>query len=275
VARVTRLVLLSSGGATARALSHLLVEDGIRSSILTMSPPAPSRATRSLFRYVVARARSRLGAVEALRRWRQSRLPPFAAPDVFIGACNSARMVATLVATRPDFILMMGGGLLSPEVIRTARHGVLNAHPGLLPYIRGVDVIRHAVLRGVPIGVTLHYIDEGIDTGRLIRRWLVPVHDGDDWAGIAARADQLSTQAMRWAAHRVVAEGALPSQPQHERFPLCRRLPEAQAREADRRIAGGEAKRLYEQARATGDVADGGELCRLGREPGSRHVANL
>jgi len=272
VAHVTRIVLLSSGGVTARALSRMLVEDGIPSSILTMSPPAPSRAKRSLLRYVVARARSRLGAVEALRRWRQSRRPPFAAPDVFIGPCNGARMVATLVATRPDWILMMGGGLLNQAVIRTARHGVLNAHPGLLPYIRGVDVIRHAVLRGVPIGVTLHFIDEGIDTGRMIRRWLVPVHDGDGWAAVAARADQLSTLAMRWAAHRVVAEGALPSQPQPERFPLCRRLPEAQAREVDRRIAGGEAKRLYEEARASGEVADGGELWGLGACP---HAANL
>jgi len=257
---MTRLVLLSSGGATARALSHMLVEDRIPCSILTMSPPAPSRGTRGRLRYWTAWIRTRLGAVESLRRVRQSRLEPFAARDVFIGQCNGARMVATLVGASPDWILMMGGGLLTGDVIRTARRGVLNAHPGLLPYIRGVDVIRHAVLRGVPVGVTLHYIDEGIDTGRMIRRWLVPVHEGDDWASLAARADHLATLAMRWAAHRVVEEGELPSEPQHERFDLCRRLPEAKARDADRRIAGGEAKRLYERARTIGDIPEGGEL---------------
>ena len=49
------------------------------------------------------------------------------------------------------------------------RLGVLNIHLGLLPEIRGMSSPEWSLLNRVPVGITIHYMDAGIDTGRFFR----------------------------------------------------------------------------------------------------------
>lgn len=66
--------------------------------------------------------------------------------------------------------------IIKPDVIERFQHGVINMHGGLLPEFAGLCSVNHTILSGSNVGGgTLHYIDEGIDTGEIIRRCEIPV----------------------------------------------------------------------------------------------------
>lgn len=70
--------------------------------------------------------------------------------------------------------------LLTPEFLRRFPHRVVNLHPSLLPAFPGAHAVRDALAAGVAeTGVTVHEVDEGLDTGPILAQETVPVHAGD------------------------------------------------------------------------------------------------
>jgi methionyl-tRNA formyltransferase len=71
---------------------------------------------------------------------------------------------------KPDLIAVFGTSLIRGKLLQKGRLGMVNLHGGLSPEYRGADCTFWALYNGEPekIGCTLHYIDAGIDTGRLI-----------------------------------------------------------------------------------------------------------
>ena len=71
---------------------------------------------------------------------------------------------------QPDLIAVFGTSLIRGELLKRGRLGMVNLHGGLSPEYRGADCTFWALYNGEPgkVGCTLNYIDEGIDTGRLI-----------------------------------------------------------------------------------------------------------
>ena len=84
------------------------------------------------------------------------------------GPLDSADTVAAIKALDPDLGIHAGAGLLRWPLIGAFRLGVLNAHMGLLPAYRGMNVAEWAALEGAPVGCTVHLIDAGIDTGPIL-----------------------------------------------------------------------------------------------------------
>lgn len=78
---------------------------------------------------------------------------------------------------------------------------IVNIHPSLLPSFPGKDAIGQAIAHGVKVtGVTVHYVDEGMDTGPIIAQVAVPVIDGDREAtetAIHAAEHTLYTNALQ------------------------------------------------------------------------------
>lgn len=69
--------------------------------------------------------------------------------------------------------------LLSSEFLAAFERGVINVHPALLPAFPGLDAIGRQIEHGVKVGgVTVHYVDEGIDTGPIIAQVAVPFVEG-------------------------------------------------------------------------------------------------
>ncbi|MDD9149726.1 phosphoribosylglycinamide formyltransferase [Sporolactobacillus sp. CQH2019] len=70
--------------------------------------------------------------------------------------------------------------ILGKTLLGAYPHRIVNLHPALLPSFTGLDAIGQALRKGVKItGVTVHYVDEGMDTGPIIAQAAVPVEDGD------------------------------------------------------------------------------------------------
>lgn len=70
--------------------------------------------------------------------------------------------------------------LIGPVLLEAYPERIINIHPSLLPSFPGKDAIGQAVAAGVKVtGVTVHLVDEGMDTGRILAQRAVNVVDGD------------------------------------------------------------------------------------------------
>ena len=78
--------------------------------------------------------------------------------------------------------------VLTSGFLRAWGGRVVNIHPALLPSFPGVNAVRQALSHGVKVtGCTVHFVDDGVDSGPLIAQRPVPVLDGDDETSLAAR----------------------------------------------------------------------------------------
>ena len=78
--------------------------------------------------------------------------------------------------------------ILSPAFTQRWQGRILNIHPSLLPRHPGLHAQRQALDAGdVTTGCTVHHVDAGVDTGTIVLRRSVPIHDGDDENSLAAR----------------------------------------------------------------------------------------
>ncbi len=100
-----------------------------------------------------------------------------------------AQLAAALDEARVDLICLAGYmRLLSPAFIRRYPQRIVNIHPSLLPSFPGLHAHRDALAHGAKIsGCTVHFVDEGLDSGPIIQQTAVPVLDNDTEASLAAR----------------------------------------------------------------------------------------
>jgi phosphoribosylglycinamide formyltransferase-1 len=93
----------------------------------------------------------------------------------------------TMAKYEPDLVVLAGFmRVLAPAVV--TRFRIVNTHPALLPAFPGAHAIRDALAAGVATtGVTVHWVDEGVDTGPVIARAAVPVEPGDDEDALRVR----------------------------------------------------------------------------------------
>jgi len=107
---------------------------------------------------------------------------------------DRARFVEELSQFKPSLgVVFSYSRILWPELIKLFRFGVVNLHGGKLPEYRGANVLQWAIINGeIEIAMTLHYIDEGVDTGPVIDEIYLPIEFDDtaltlrDKAGKAA-----------------------------------------------------------------------------------------
>ena len=94
------------------------------------------------------------------------------------------RALADWIESRePDLVVLAGYmQLLSREFVARFRNRVINVHPALLPAFPGIDAVQQAIDHGSKItGVTVHFVDEGVDSGPIIMQRPVPVAPSRDW----------------------------------------------------------------------------------------------
>lgn len=104
--------------------------------------------------------------------------------------------VAILRELAPEIIVTVAfGQLLSREILSLPERGCINVHASLLPRYRGAAPIHWAVINGEPeTGVTIMYMDEGLDTGDMILWEGTPIEDGDTTGTVH---DKLMAQGAR------------------------------------------------------------------------------
>ena len=98
-------------------------------------------------------------------------------------------IIELLQQKKVDLICLAGYmRILSPEFVRAFPEKIINIHPSLLPSFPGLDAQKQALDYGVKCaGCTVHFVDEGMDTGPIIAQRAVPVYDNDTEESLSLR----------------------------------------------------------------------------------------
>lgn len=203
----SRVVLLTSPGLGQRLLAHRLAQTVGLTALVEEHRPMPlggkGAGLKKLLARLVGRAtvgrllnlKYRLSepAIERRVRRVEERLKeqgetellkthgpdPKTWPDVprlQIPRVNRAEAVDWCRSHRPDLLIVYGTSILKEPMIQVPRLGVLNAHSSILPHFRGVFSEFWQVFHGDlnHVGVTVHCIDTGVDTGDIVMQRRTP-----------------------------------------------------------------------------------------------------
>jgi phosphoribosylglycinamide formyltransferase-1 len=120
------------------------------------------------------------------------------------------RMIAALRRYDADVVALAGFmRIIKPALLAAFPHRVLNVHPALLPAFPGMDSWVQALTYGVKVtGCTVHFVDEGTDTGPIIVQKTVPVREDDTPASLHARIQEQEHAAFPEAL-QLMAEGRI------------------------------------------------------------------
>jgi formyltetrahydrofolate-dependent phosphoribosylglycinamide formyltransferase len=157
-----RLVVLASGaGTTLQAILDACQDPAFGARVVTVGTDRPDTG---------AERRAAASGVPVFT----VQLADYADRDAF-----NAATAERIAAARPDLLVLAGYmKILDKQVI--GRFRTVNTHPSLLPSFPGAHAIRDALAHGVKVsGVTVHWVDEGVDTGPIIAQAAVQVRPGD------------------------------------------------------------------------------------------------
>jgi methionyl-tRNA formyltransferase len=97
---------------------------------------------------------------------------------------NSKEFIETLKRYPADiFVSMSFDQILKKEIIQIPKKGFINCHAGALPFYRGRNPLNWVLINGEnKFGITVHYVDEGIDTGDIVVQKLFPISGSDNYS---------------------------------------------------------------------------------------------
>lgn len=189
-ARPVRIVVLASGTGT------------------TLQAILEATADPDDFGGQVAAAGTDVKGCAAMERAEARGIPTFAVQlrDFADRAAWNDALAETIAGYQPDLVVLAGFmRILAPDVVRRFR--IVNTHPALLPAFPGPQAVRDALAaRAARTGVTVHWVDEGIDTGPVIAQLEVPVMAGDDEAALTARIQAAEKPFYVKAIHQLCQE---------------------------------------------------------------------
>ena len=170
IPRARIVVLLSGTGSLCAALLDAADDPGY-----------PARVV------AVGGDREAPGLAHARRRG----IPTFvcALPDHADRAAWDRALAAAIADHEPDLVVSAGFmKIVGPAVLGLFEGRLVNTHPALLPAFPGAHAVRDAPAAGVPVtGATVHLVDAGVDTGRVLAQREVRVRPGDDEAALHER----------------------------------------------------------------------------------------
>jgi folate-dependent phosphoribosylglycinamide formyltransferase PurN len=110
-------------------------------------------------------------------------------PTIYCDDLNDTVVVETLQQIQPDMVVFTGGGLIRTDVLDNSGAGVLNCHMGVLPRYRGMDVVEWAILEDAfdQVGMTVHFMDKGVDTGDIIQIKHIKIKPGESMKQLRER----------------------------------------------------------------------------------------
>ena len=130
---------------------------------------------------------------------------------VVVPSVNDPAAIEALKQHGIDLCVHAGAGILRQPLLDATPLGVLNAHMGLLPRQRGMNVTEWAAFQGEPVGCTVHLVDRGIDTGAILSVHEVEVEGVDSVASLRRAVDQEQLKRLAETLRFVIESGGLPT----------------------------------------------------------------
>ncbi len=128
-----------------------------------------------------------------------------------VGPLDSPAAIAAVQAQQPDLAIYAGAGILRKGILDVPRIGTINAHMGILPEFRGMNVAEWSRWYGVPTGCTVHLVDPGIDTGDIVCVRAVSTATAKSIFELRQLIDAAQIALLGEVVEYVVATGELPA----------------------------------------------------------------
>jgi phosphoribosylglycinamide formyltransferase-1 len=127
--------------------------------------------------------------VQALERAERAGVEAFVVEPIGDRSTLSNAVADALTQRGIDVIVSAGYlRILGDPVVDRWRNRWLNVHPALLPSFPGMHAVADALAAGVKVtGVTVHFVDEGVDSGPIVLQEVVEIRDDDDWDSLEVR----------------------------------------------------------------------------------------
>ena len=120
-----------------------------------------------------------------LRQWSEKLGIPFIVDENI----NSDDILSRIRGKSDLNVSLSFNQILKRDIIDLAPMGFINCHAGALPNYRGRNILNWAIINGeTQFGVTIHYVDEGIDTGDIIVQDFIPIRPEDDYSHVLENA---------------------------------------------------------------------------------------
>ena len=125
---------------------------------------------------------------------------------------NSAESCARIAGLKADILVVTSAPILKPAFFTLPRLGTLNIHYGIAPRYRGEHTLFWPLRLGDydNIGVTVHHIDQGVDTGRVLARGYLPLSPADTEARLWAKSVNLAAELVAEILKEAELRGRLP-----------------------------------------------------------------
>lgn len=107
---------------------------------------------------------------------------------------NSMETIDFMERRKPDVILISHVGLIKGDLLRVSRLGIINIHPGILPKYRGLRPVYWQLYNVDPVGTTVHFVDEGIDTGPILMTGSIDINETDTLGTINIKQSDLGVE---------------------------------------------------------------------------------
>jgi methionyl-tRNA formyltransferase len=124
---------------------------------------------------------------------------------------NQEEAVRRIAGYNCDLLVSMSfDQLFGKALLAQPRLGIINCHAGKLPFYRGRNVLNWVLINDEPeFGITVHFVDAGIDTGDIVAQRIYPIRDEDDYSTLLERAyagcaDLLYDSIKRFQSGRVI-----------------------------------------------------------------------
>jgi phosphoribosylglycinamide formyltransferase-1 len=186
VATLSLGVLVSGSGTNLQAILDAIAEGRLDASVkVVISNKSDARA--------LDRARSANVPVQVVSH-----------KDHADRSLFDAALVSALRARGAEWVVCAGFmRILTPVLLRAFKDRVINIHPALLPAFPGVHAQAQALAYGVKVtGCSVHFVDEGVDSGPIIAQRTVPVLDDDSEESLSRRLlveeHALFVEVLRW-----------------------------------------------------------------------------
>ncbi|MET8899154.1 phosphoribosylglycinamide formyltransferase [Streptomyces sp. NPDC048232] len=193
--RAKRLVVLVSGsGTNLQALLDEIAATGVE----------------AYGAEIVAVGADREG-IEGLARAERAGLPAFVTKVKDYGSREEwdAALAAAVAAHEPDLVVSAGFmKIVGKEFLARFGGRFVNTHPALLPSFPGAHGVRDALAYGARVtGCTVHFVDDGVDTGPIIAQGVVEIRDEDDESALHERIKEVERRLLVDVVGRLARNG--------------------------------------------------------------------
>lgn len=238
---------IANNEPTAGLLDYLTLSAGLRLDFVVYWTPSLRQQWRRLRRKV--KAEGILPAIErgvyAMRHWSEDRTPNSPRTgrshrEYFVPGHNSEECRFILNKEKVDVLILATDAIIGPRVLRIPRIVTLNAHPGWIPKYRGLGANLFQMENGELPAVSVHAVDEGIDTGPLIAREKINLDPRQGLRMIEAEVDRKRYEMLAEVVSRL-REGSLPFIDTFcERSSVTRGMPRSRRKRLDALLKSGE-----------------------------------